>query len=112
MSKKTVVSTDSPLPSFYLKCIVSATSPITLGGKDALASSQVKKVCSLQRSRYLFFSFSQFFLSLKSWYQNLAFMANCGDCCVLLLFCGRESLASRVPYCQAGYFREWLQLLI
>jgi len=26
----------------------------------------------------------------------------------VLLFCGRESLASRVPYCQAGYFREWL----
>jgi len=44
--------------------------------------------------------------------QNLALMANCGDCCVLLLFCGRESLAYRVPYCQAGYFREWLQLLI
>ena len=44
--------------------------------------------------------------------QNLALMANCGDCCVLLLFCGRESLACRVPYCQAGYFREWLQLLI
>ena len=47
-----------------------------------------------------------------SYCQNLALMANCGDCCVLLLFCGRESLASRVPYCQAGYFREWLQLLI
>jgi len=45
--------------------------------------------------------------------QNLALMANCGDCCVLLLFCGRESLACRVPYCQAGYIREWrLQLLI
>jgi len=44
--------------------------------------------------------------------QNLALMANCGDCCVLLLFCGRESLAYRVPYCQAGYFCEWLQLLI
>jgi len=43
--------------------------------------------------------------------QNLAHMANCGDCCVLL-FCGRESLACRVPYCQAGYIREWLQLLI
>jgi len=43
--------------------------------------------------------------------QNLALMANCGDCCVLL-FCGRESLACRVPYCQAGYIREWLQLLI
>ena len=27
---------------------------------------------------------------------------------IALLFCGRESLASRVPYCQAGYFREWL----
>jgi len=44
--------------------------------------------------------------------QNLALMANCGDYYVLLLFCGRESLAYRVPYCQAGYFREWLQLLI
>jgi len=44
--------------------------------------------------------------------QNLALMANCSDCCVLLLFCGRESLAYKVPYCQAGYFREWLQLLI
>jgi len=44
--------------------------------------------------------------------QNLALMANCGDCCILLLFCGRESLAYRVPYCQAGYFHEWLQLLI
>ena len=44
--------------------------------------------------------------------QNLALMANCGDDCVLLLFCGREALAYRVPYCQAGYFREWLQLLI
>ena len=43
--------------------------------------------------------------------QNLALIANCGDCCVLL-FCGRESLACRVPYCQAGYIREWLQLLI
>jgi len=43
--------------------------------------------------------------------QNLALMANCSDCCVLL-FCGRESLACRVPYCQAGYIREWLQLLI
>ena len=43
--------------------------------------------------------------------QNLALMANCGDGCVLL-FCGRESLACRVPYCQAGYIREWLQLLI
>jgi len=40
--------------------------------------------------------------------QNLALMGNCGDCYVLLLFCGRESLAYRVPYCQAGYFREWL----
>jgi len=45
------------------------------------------------------------------WCQNLALMANCGDGCVLL-FCGRESLACRVPYCQAGYIREWLQLLI
>jgi len=45
------------------------------------------------------------------WCQNLALMANCGDCCILL-FCGRESLACRVPYCQAGYIREWLQLLI
>ena len=44
--------------------------------------------------------------------QNLALMANCGDGCVLLFFCGREALAYRVPYCQAGYFREWLQLLI
>ena len=43
--------------------------------------------------------------------QNLVLMANCGDCYVLL-FCGRESLACRVPYCQAGYIREWLQLLI
>ena len=43
--------------------------------------------------------------------QDLALMANCGDGCVLL-FCGRESLACRVPYCQAGYIREWLQLLI
>jgi len=44
--------------------------------------------------------------------QNLALMAKCVDCCVLLLFCRRESLAYRVPYCQAGYFRKWLQLLI
>ena len=43
--------------------------------------------------------------------QNLTLMANCGDSYVLL-FCGRESLACRVPYCQAGYIREWLQLLI
>jgi len=38
--------------------------------------------------------------------QNLALIANYGDCCVLLLFCRRESLAYRVPYCQAGYFRK------
>ena len=44
--------------------------------------------------------------------QNLALMANYSDYYVLLLFCGREALAYRVPYCQASYFREWLQLLI
>ena len=43
--------------------------------------------------------------------QNLALIANCSDSYVLL-FCGRESLACKVPYYQAGYIREWLQLLI